>query len=104
MNNARVDRRSQASLITPAQDLAEPPHLKRFERTAESQHADGSHAAEREKQRPRRSQPDLFASRVSRDRVAGHHGEFFAPSLERTSTPGRSSSKLMLCANWRQGK
>src|SRR5438067_4958771 len=104
MDNARVDRRSQASLIAPTQDLPEPAHLERLERISKNQHAKSSDAAEHEKQRPRRSQPDLFASRVSRDRVAGHHGEFFAPSLERTRTPGRSSPKLMLCANWRQGK
>src|SRR5205085_5411196 len=104
VNNARVDRRSQASLIAPAQDLSEPAHLERLERVSKKQNTNGRHAAEREKQRPRRSQPDLFASRVSRHRVTGHHGEFFAPSLERTRTPGRSSAKLMLCANLRQGK
>jgi hypothetical protein len=49
MNDAWVGRRSQASLVAPAEDLAEPSHLQWFDRTTRDQYPDRGQSADRQK-------------------------------------------------------
>src|ERR1043166_4747463 len=107
MDDARIDRRGETVLITPAQNLPEPSHFQGLDRTASEQNPNRAQPADGEQKRPRRPQPNRLTRWTWQDRIAGHHGDgaSLAPSLpERINTPGRFSSNSMLCANSRHGK
>ena len=102
VNNAGIGRRSHSAFVTPAQDLAEPPHLETFERISRHEGPERRRAADGEEERPGRPKPDLFSGNFGPGRTARRH--FFSElSLESTSTPGRSAEKLTFWANCRQG-